>query len=203
MIEVDYRAFAESSGSRPSPRSRSRRSRATTWSSVHRTPSGTRDRPCWGSWRRSRLGHSRPFTRLRFPVQWVNRPTSTSEGSRGPSRPDGHIGEEVRVLPSGETATIKDIAFDENLDHAEAGQAVTITLDREVDIVRGDIIVSGDSPCEVSTSSRSTWSGWTRNTWAGPTSSRWGRTVNQVSDIKHRRDINSFEKLAASKLAAE
>ena len=50
-----------------------------------------------------------------------------------------------------QTATISDIVlFDEDIDHAEAGQAVTITLDREVDASRGDVFVSGDLPCEVS-----------------------------------------------------
>ena len=115
------------------------------------------------------------------------------------------VGQEVRVLPSGETATVKDIVlFDENLDHAEAGQAVTITLDREVDASRGDVIVSGDSPCEVSDQFE------VNLVWMDQEPGYLGRsyllkmgatTVNaQVSDIKHRRDINSFEKLAASKL---
>ena len=60
---------------------------------------------------------------LRFPVQWVNRPNLDFRGFSGTIEAgQASVGQEVRVLPSGETATIKDIVlFDENLDHAEAG----------------------------------------------------------------------------------
>ena len=143
---------------------------------------------------------------LRFPVQWVNRPNLDFRGFSGTVEAGkAHVGQEVRILPSGETATIKDIVlFDENLDHAEAGQAVTIRLDREVDASRGDIIVSGDLPCEISDQFE------VNLVWMGQEVGYPGRsyllkmgatTVSaQVSDIKYRRDINSFEKLAASKL---
>jgi bifunctional enzyme CysN/CysC len=143
---------------------------------------------------------------LRFPVQWVNRPNLDFRGFSGTIEAGRTtVGQEVRVLPSGETATVKDIVlFDEKLDQAEAGQAVTITLDREVDASRGDVLVSGDSPCEVSDQFE------VNLVWMDQEPGYLGRsyllkmgatTVNaQVSDIKHRRDINSFEKLAASKL---
>ena len=115
------------------------------------------------------------------------------------------VGQKVRVLPSGETATIKDIVlFEENLEHAEAGQAVTITLDREVDASRGDVFVPGDSPCEISDQFE------VNLVWMDQEPGYLGRSyflkmgttaVNaQISDIKYQRDINSFEKLAASKL---
>ena len=143
---------------------------------------------------------------LRFPVQWVNRPNLDFRGFSGTIEAGrASVGHEIRVLPSGETATIKDIVlFDENLDNAKAGQAVTITLDREVDASRGDLIVSSGSPCEVSDQFE------INLVWMDQEPGYLGRsyllkmgttTVNaQVSDIKHRRDINSFERLAASKL---
>ena len=143
---------------------------------------------------------------LRLPVQWVNRPNLDFRGFSGTVEAgQASVGQAVRIIPSGETATIQDIVlFDENLDRAEAGQAVTITLDREVDASRGDLIVSRDSPCEISDQFE------VNLVWMDQEPGYLGRsyllkmtatTVNaQVSDIKHRRDINSFEKLAASKL---
>ena len=143
---------------------------------------------------------------LRFPVQWVNRPNLDFRGFSGTIEAgQASVGQDVRVLPSGETATIRNIVlFDEDLDHAEAGQAITIRLDREVDASRGDLIVSGDAPCEISDQFE------VNLVWMDQEPGYLGRsyllkigttTVNaQISDIKHRRDINSFEKLAASKL---
>lgn len=88
---------------------------------------------------------------LRFPVQWVNRPNLNFRGFSG-TIVDGSVknGEIIKVLPSGETAKIKEIIlFKEKLKQAVVGQAVTIRLDKEIDVSRGDIIVSKNSPCEV------------------------------------------------------
>ena len=97
--------------------------------------------------RASRLDHP-----LRFPVQWVNRPNPEFRGFSGTIEA-GTVrrGQPIRVLPSGATASIKDIVlFEDNLHSAQVGQAVTLTLDREIDASRGDVIVSADTPCEVS-----------------------------------------------------
>ncbi|MDC3359353.1 hypothetical protein OAX71_08080, partial [Pseudomonadales bacterium] len=54
-------------------------------------------------------------------------------------------------LPSGEMANVDEIIlYKTKLDKAVADQAVTITLDREVDISRGDVIVAADEPCQAS-----------------------------------------------------
>ena len=97
--------------------------------------------------RQSQLQH--PF---RFPVQWVNRPSSGFRGYAG-TVVAGSIktGDAVRVLPSGESASVDQIVlYEETLDKAIVDQAVTITLDREVDVSRGDVITAADAPCEVS-----------------------------------------------------
>ena len=143
---------------------------------------------------------------LRFPVQWVNRPNLDFRGFSGTIEA-GHatIGQGVRILPSGETASIKDIVlFEDSLESAEAGQAVTLTLDREVDASRGDLIVAGDAPCEVSDQFE------VNLVWMEQEPGYVGRsyqlklgasTVNaQISQIKHKTNINTFEKLAAAKL---
>ena len=83
----------------------------------------------------------------RFPVQWVVRPMSdTWHDFRGyAGRIAGGVfkpGDEVMVLPSGFTTRIKAIhAADGELDEAFAPQSVTITLENEIDISRGDMLV--------------------------------------------------------------
>ena len=60
------------------------------------------------------------------------------------------VGQAIRALPSGELAKIKEISlFDQSLESAPEGKAVTLTLDREIDLSRGDVIASRDGPCEV------------------------------------------------------
>ena len=72
---------------------------------------------------------------LRFPVQWVNRPNLDFRGFSGTVESGiAKVGQSVRVLPSGATAQIQEIVlFEEQLQSAETGQAVTLTLDKEID----------------------------------------------------------------------
>ncbi len=82
---------------------------------------------------------SRPF---RFPVQWVNRPNLDFRGFAG-TIASGTIrrGEKIRVLPSARESTVtRIVTMEGDLDHAIAGQAVTLTLADEVDISRGDVL---------------------------------------------------------------
>lgn len=88
---------------------------------------------------------------FRMAVQWVNRPNLDFRGFAGQIGA-GMIapGDEVRVLPSGKTTTLKSIVtFDGDLDRAVAGQSVTLTFADEIDCSRGDVIVQADQPCEV------------------------------------------------------
>ncbi|MFW5857297.1 MAG: sulfate adenylyltransferase subunit 1, partial [Planctomycetota bacterium] len=77
---------------------------------------------------------------FRFPVQYVNRPNLDFRGycgqvASGVVRP----GDEVMVLPSGRTSRVKSIvAFDGTLDHAAPPQSVTLQLEDEIDISRGE-----------------------------------------------------------------
>lgn len=89
----------------------------------------------------------------RFPVQYVVRPqTREHQDFRGyAGRVAGGIfrqGEEVVVLPSGFTSKIKSIDFgDQQLQEAFAPMSVTITLEDEIDISRGDVIAKpGNQP---------------------------------------------------------
>lgn len=83
-----------------------------------------------------------------LPVQWVNRPDSSFRGYAGLIA-SGRIapGDAITVVPSGRSAVVERIVtYDGDLDHADAGQAVTLTLDRDIDISRGDVICASNQP---------------------------------------------------------
>jgi bifunctional enzyme CysN/CysC len=89
----------------------------------------------------------RPF---RFPVQWVNRPNSDFRGFSG-TVVSGSIapGDTVLVTGSGRPARLQEIVtFDGPLERAEAGDAVTLTFDGDIDIARGDLLSDPRDPSE-------------------------------------------------------
>ncbi|WP_206081675.1 sulfate adenylyltransferase subunit CysN [Hallella mizrahii] len=96
------------------------------------------------------VGHKTVSDFFRFPVQYVIRPISEKfpdyRGYAG--RVSGGIirpGDRVRVLPSGLESTVKSIDFaGESLDEAYAPESVTIRLNDEIDISRGDTLVKAD-----------------------------------------------------------
>lgn len=144
---------------------------------------------------------------FRFPVQWVNRPSSDFRGFAG-TVVAGSIsqGDDVRVLPSGEVAKIKDIVlYHDQLSNAHTDQAVTLTLDREVDVSRGDVIVAADAPCEVSDQFDASlvWmdgeEGYIgRSYWLMLGSTRINATL---TDIKFKYNINTLEQLSTRAFA--
>ena len=89
------------------------------------------------------IGSDRNLEDFRMPVQYVNRPNLDFRGYCG-TIGSGIIrkGEEILVLPSRKSSRVKDIVtYDGSLDEAFTPQAVTLTLEDEIDISRGDIIV--------------------------------------------------------------
>jgi len=88
---------------------------------------------------------------FRMPVQWVNRPDLDFRGFSGlvvsgSVRP----GAPVRALPSGRSTTVRRIStFDGDLEVAVAGQSVTLVLDDEIDVSRGDLLCADDQPAEI------------------------------------------------------
>ena len=80
------------------------------------------------------VSRGRESEALRFPVQWVNRLNADFRGYAG-TVTSGSVrpGAAVRVLPSGEVASIEEVfLFDHNLEQAVIGQSVTLTIDREI-----------------------------------------------------------------------
>jgi len=87
---------------------------------------------------------SLPF---RFPVQLVLRPDHEFRGYAGQVVSGRiHVGDRITAWPSGRSARINRIAtFDGDLDFAFAPMSVTLTLDDEIDISRGDMLTAFDS----------------------------------------------------------
>ena len=82
-----------------------------------------------------------------LPVQRVCRPNHTFRGFQGQIESgEIAIGDEITVQPSEEKAGVKAILVgDKQVDHAYAGQPVTIQLDREIDVSRGRVLTRGNS----------------------------------------------------------
>jgi bifunctional enzyme CysN/CysC len=144
---------------------------------------------------------------FRFPVQWVNRPHADFRGFSG-TVISGSIrpGDAIRALPSGQTASINRIVLSTNdLDQAVTDQAVTLTLDREIDLSRGDLIVPADAPCEVSDQFEA------ELVWMDKEPGYVGRRYilqlgtskanASLSEIKYKYDVNTFKKLQGRELS--
>jgi bifunctional enzyme CysN/CysC len=144
---------------------------------------------------------------LRLPVQYVNRPHQHFRGfagtiAAGQVRP----GDAVVVLPSGRRSTVASVR-DANgqVPVARAGQAVTLTLDDEIDISRGDVIAAAGDPPEVSDQFAAHVL-WMDDAPLLPGRPYWlqigTRTVSaSISEIKHRIDVNTQQAMAAKRLA--
>jgi bifunctional enzyme CysN/CysC len=143
---------------------------------------------------------------FRMPVQWVSRPNLNYRGFCGRIA-EGSVktGDAVRVLPSGKTTTVKSIDFfEDQLPEAEAGASITLTLNDEVDVSRGDLIVTTDHPPEVADQFQVKLL-WLSEEPLVPGRSYWLKVhAKEVSatvmEIKHREDINTGLHLAAKVL---
>jgi sulfate adenylyltransferase large subunit len=99
--------------------------------------------------------HDHPEAELaRFPVQWVIRPADGAGDYRGYAGQlaSGRLraGEEVLVLPSGQRTRIAQIdTYDGPLEEAVAPQSVTLVLEDDLDIARGEMICTPESPPRV------------------------------------------------------
>ena len=92
-------------------------------------------------------GSAEPFRRA---VQWVSRPSHNFRGYAGRIASGRvRVGDAITILPAGRKTFVERIVtFDGDLDHAVAGQSVTLTLSDEIDCSRGDVIVAADNQSE-------------------------------------------------------
>lgn len=93
------------------------------------------------------VGNDQNFSDFRFPVQYVLRPNLNFRGFCGKVASGVvHKGDEVMALPSGKRSRIKSIVtYDGDLDYAFPPQCVTLTLEDEIDVSRGEMLVHPDN----------------------------------------------------------
>ena len=143
---------------------------------------------------------------FRMPVQWVNRPNLDFRGYsglvvRGSVKP----GDSVCVLPSGKESRVARIVTQEgDLEKAVSGQSITLTLTDEIDISRGDVLATTDSPPGVANQFEATVVWMTEELLlAGrPYLMKIGTktvTVN-IFAFKHKVNVNTLERIAATQL---
>jgi len=143
---------------------------------------------------------------LRMPVQWVCRPNQNFRGFAGTlAAGEAKPGMEIVVLPSGRRSRIaRVVTADGDLDVARAGQAVVLTLEDEIDASRGDVVAAGSDPAETSDqfAAHLLWMDDAPLLPGRPYFLKIGpRTIGaQVTEIKHKIDVNTQEELAAKHL---
>jgi bifunctional enzyme CysN/CysC len=143
---------------------------------------------------------------FRMPVQWVNRPDQSFRGFAGTVASGSiRVGDPVLSAPSGQRSTVaRIVTFDGDRDEAIAGDAVTVTLADEIDASRGDVLAAAkDPPAHADQFAvHLLWMGEQALLPGRPYWLRIGtRTVSaQVTEIKHRVDVNTQEHMAAKRL---
>ncbi|NAW67547.1 sulfate adenylyltransferase subunit CysN [Photobacterium halotolerans] len=143
---------------------------------------------------------------LRFPVQYVNRPNLDFRGFAGTlASGTVSVGDAVKVLPSGKSSTVaRIVTFDGDLEQAHSGQAITLTLNDEIDISRGDTIVHAADDVALSNQLLADI------VWMAEAPLETGRqydikvagkkTLGSVSAIRHQVDINNLDTFATDVL---
>ncbi|WP_028536272.1 sulfate adenylyltransferase subunit CysN [Paludibacterium yongneupense] len=144
---------------------------------------------------------------FRFPVQYVNRPNLDFRGFAG-TVAAGRIrpGDAVTVLPSGKKSRVRAIVTaDGDLPLAHAGQAITLTLEDEIDISRGDVLVQGGAAAPQVAAAFDAKLVWMDETALIPGREYLfklaGRVIpGRVEKIDYRSDVNSGEEIACDVL---
>jgi len=141
----------------------------------------------------------KPF---RFPVQWVNRASLDFRGFSG-TVAGGSVrpGDDVLVAASRKPAKVaRIVTMDGDLEVAIAGQAVTLVLDREIDISRGDVLSAPRTVPEYSNQFQA------RLVWMNEERAMSGRSYlikvgtqlvpATITDVKHKTNVNTLEQSA-------
>ncbi len=143
---------------------------------------------------------------FRLPVQWVNRPDAGFRGYAGTvAAGTAAVGDALVVLPSGRRTTLAQVLGPDGPQQAAAaGEAVTLALADDLDIARGDVLAAaGDPPALADQfAAHLLWLGDAPLLPGRPYELRVGArsAVAQVSEIRHRVDVNTQEHLAARRL---
>ena len=142
-----------------------------------------------------------------FPVQWVNRSSANFRGYSG-TITDGKIlkGELITTTSSNRQISVKNIYGPKGeLSEAYSGQAITLTLSDELDISRGDIIISTKNDQIIKSDQFASHLIWMDQEPMLPERNYIFRFNNsyingKITDLVHSININSFEEVASKKL---
>ena len=153
------------------------------------------------------INASRNLSDFRFPVQLVNRPNLNFRGYCG-TIASGVVrkGDLVTALPSGRHSRIKSIVtYDEEIEQAFAPMAVTLTLEDEIDVSRGDMLAHSDNLPTLANQFEADL------VWMADATMRPGtdydikmgaKTVNgRIKTLRSRVDINTLQQHPAPSLA--
>ncbi|NQZ83188.1 MAG: sulfate adenylyltransferase subunit CysN [Colwellia sp.] len=154
-----------------------------------------------------KIDNASDFTEFRYQVQYVNRPNLDFRGFAG-TVASGHVrvGDNIVALPSGKESTVKAIVtFDGDIERADKDMAVTLTLDTEIDISRGEMIVKkGSLPISAKEFNATI-------VWMHEDELETGReyyikhgskmTTGHALNVNHRIDVNTMGKHDVSQLA--
>jgi bifunctional enzyme CysN/CysC len=143
-----------------------------------------------------------------MPVQRVSRPNSSFRGFQGSICAGSvHNGDEITVLPSGEKAHVQQIIkAGKESDSAGIGDPVVVTLDREIDVSRGCVLVSDSTITDIHVSRMFT----AQLLWMDDEPLYQGKNYllrvgtriipSSVMKIKYKIDVNTGERVATTKI---
>ena len=144
---------------------------------------------------------------LRLPVQWVCRPDSSFRGYAGTIE-SGTLarGDRIVALPGSQLARVEQLlCAGVACASAQAGDAVMLTLDTEIDISRGDVLCAPETRAEIADqfAANVVWMSTKPMLKGRPYILRCGTqsAVAQISDIKYKLNVESLEHVAARDLA--
>ncbi len=146
------------------------------------------------------ISSDRNFTDMRYPVQYVSRPDIAFRGFSS-SVASGVVskGDEVMVLPSLKKSKVKSIVtYDGELEYAYPPQSVTVTLEDEIDISSGDMLVHPDNLPRMERQFEAMLVWMDENPMNLSTQFYIKQTSNttkaRIDEVKYRVDVNSLEK---------
>ncbi len=146
------------------------------------------------------VGSDQNLRDFRFPVQWVNRPDETFRGFSGTIASGAvRVGDEVVVLPSGKRSRVRSIVtMDGPLAEAGAPKSVTLTLEDEVDVTRGDMICRPGNQPHVGRTGEAMLV-WMSDNPMSVGRPLWfknaaGRSVCEVDSLRYEVDINTLHR---------
>ncbi|MGL4473142.1 MAG: sulfate adenylyltransferase subunit CysN [Shewanella sp.] len=143
---------------------------------------------------------------VRLAVQYVQRPNLDFRGYAGTLQSGTlAVGDEIIALPSAKRSTVaRIVTFDGDLPRAIAGQAITVTLNHELDISRGDMLASVDAPPQLASevSADLVWMDEAPLVLGKLYNVKAGHKLIQatVTAIEYLLDVNSYQQLAATSL---